>query len=152
MPLPLEVLVTIIIITSFFIITVITLTGILVCYLAMKHRGKIRRKVMVPVLDFNHSQSNKEKTYIPKDSKEKNRRHGAYKQIYNPKCAFYDSPDELDESDYHSESDASDKAKKMNGNLLRTSKGKVMVHQLCIKFLLYFSIRFIPVLLKALMQ
>lgn len=151
MPLPLEVLVTII--TSFFIIfAVITLTGILVCYLAMKRRGKIRRKVMVPVLDFNHSQSIEEKTYIPKDSKEKNRRHGAYKQIYNPKCAAYDSPDELDESDYHSESDASDKAKKVNGNLLRTSKGKVMVHQLCIKFLLYFSIRFIPVLLKALMQ
>lgn len=151
MPLPLEVLVTII--TSFFIIfAAITLTGILVCYLAMKRRGKIRHKVMVPVLDFNHSQSNEEKTYIPKGSKEKNRRHGAYKQIYNPKYAFYDSPDELDESDYHSESDASDKAKKMNGNLLRTSKGKVMVHQLCIKFLLYFSIRFIPVLLKALMQ
>ena len=149
MSLPLEVLVAIIIITSFFIIAVITFT---VCYLAKKRRGKKRYRVMIPVLDLNHSQSNEKKTYYPKDSKGKSRRHGAYQQIHDPKYAVHDSPDELDESDYHSESDAAEKAKKMNGNLLRTSKGKVMVHQLCIKFLLYFSIRFIPVLLKALMQ
>ena len=150
MSLPLEALVAIIIITSFFIIAVITFT---VCYLAKKRRGRKRYRVMIPVLDLNHSQSNGKKTYYPEDSKGKSRRHGAYQQIHDPKYAVYDSPDELDESDYHSESDAAEKAKKMNGNLLRTSKGKVMVHQLCIKFLLfYFSIRFIPVLLKALMQ
>ena len=150
MSLPLKVLVAIIIITSFFIIAVITFT---VCYLAKKHRGRKRYRVMIPVLDFNHSQSNEEKTYYPKDSKRKSRRHGAYQQIHDPKYAVYDSPDELDESDYYSVSDAAEKAKKEIGNLLRTSKGKVMVHQLCIKFLLfYFSIRFIPVLLKALMQ
>ncbi|XP_019849090.1 PREDICTED: uncharacterized protein LOC109580418 [Amphimedon queenslandica] len=115
------------------LILIITLAFLL--YYKIKRRRNKQHHVCLSESPFIDS---KWKTYVQLDIEEKASQstHGFQKEKkrngqYIPLPAsnyfddVYDSPGELDDSEYHSESDACDKAKKKDGNFLRTSKGKV---------------------------
>ena len=119
------------VIIASFLLVIITVA--LLLYYKIKRRRNKQHTVSSSDSPFKDS---KWKKYVQLDSQEKmshgsqkeKKRNGQYVSLLDSNYLdVYDSLDELDDSDYHSESEACDRAKKKNGNFLRTSKGKVTI-------------------------
>lgn len=114
-----------------FLLLILMITLAFLLYYKIKRRRNKQHLVCLSESPFNDS---KWKTYVQLDIEEEmsqstqKKRNGHYTSLLASNYDdVYDSPGELDDSEYHSESDACDRAKKKNGNFLRTSKGKVQL-------------------------